>query len=123
MDRLQLIATLLSLIFLFYISRLVLRNKLREEYSILWICCAVLLLAFSFYERGLEIVAGWLGFAIPSNLVFSASIFAIFIYLLHLSVVASKLQRQNKQMAQKMALLERRLVEMEKKEADKKNDI
>lgn len=43
------------------------------------------------------------------NLVFTACIFAILVYLLHLSVVASKLHNQNKQMAQDIALLKEKV--------------
>jgi predicted ATP-grasp superfamily ATP-dependent carboligase len=47
--------------------------------------------------------------------VFTGAIFAILIYLLHLSVVVSKLQEQNKTLAQEMALLREEI--RKKKEA------
>lgn len=115
MNRIQLIAVFFSFAFLYYISRLIIRNKLREEYSIVWICCGFVLMVCSFYERGLDVLSQWTGFTIPANLVFTGSIFAIFVYLLHLSVVASRLQRQNKQMAQKIALLEKKLNSIDNK--------
>ena len=39
----------------------------------------------------------------PPNLIFTGAIAAILIYLLHLSVVVSKLQEQNKRLAQELA--------------------
>jgi len=112
MAKIQIIAIAVSLLFLFYIIRLIVKGKLREEYSIVWIACTVLLIVFSFWRSGLEIMAHLLGVYEAPNLVFTGAIFAVFIYLLHLSVVVSKLHKQNKQLAQEIALLRQ---EMKKK--------
>ncbi len=108
MAKIQIIAIAISVLFLLYIVRLILKGKLREEYSIVWIVCTVVLVLFSFWRDGLEVVSKALGIYAPPNLVFTAAIFAIFIYLLHLSVVVSKLQSQNKKMAQEIALLKQK---------------
>lgn len=111
MARIQIIAIAVSLLFLGYIIRLIVKGKLREEYSIVWIVCTLVLLVFSFWRNGLETMSHLLGIKEAPNLVFTGAIFAVLIYLLHLSVVVSKLQSQNKQLAQDIALL---------KEKDKK---
>lgn len=105
MAKIQIIAIVISLLFLTYIVRLIIRGKLREEYSIVWILCTAILILFSFWRSGLDVVSELLGIYAPPNLVFTVGIFATFIYLLHLSVVISKLQSQNKQLAQDIALL------------------
>ena len=105
MVRIQIIAIAASVLFLSYIARLIIKGKLREEYSIVWIVCTIVLVLFSFWRNGLEIIAHTLGVFEAPNLVFTGAIFAIFIYMLHLSVVVSKLQSQNKQLAQEIALL------------------
>ncbi len=112
MAKIQIIAIATSLLFLLYIIRLIIKGKLREEYSIVWIVCTVVLILFSFWRDGLEIMANLLGVYEAPNLIFTGAIFAIFIYLLHLSVVVSKLQSQNKQLAQDIAMLKEK---MEKK--------
>lgn len=112
MAKIQIIAIATSLLFLLYIVRLIIKGKLREEYSIVWIVCTVVLILFSFWRDGLEIMANLLGVYEAPNLIFTGAIFAIFIYLLHLSVVVSKLQSQNKQLAQDIAMLKEK---MEKK--------
>ncbi|MEI7669781.1 MAG: DUF2304 domain-containing protein, partial [Pseudomonadota bacterium] len=71
--------------------------------------CTVVLILFSFWRDGLAVVSDLVGVYSPPNLVFIAAIFAIFIYLLHLSVVISKLQSQNKQLAQDVALLKEKM--------------
>ncbi|WDF53918.1 DUF2304 domain-containing protein [Mucilaginibacter sp. KACC 22063] len=105
MGRIQIITIAASFLFLLYISRLIIKGRLREEYSIVWCICTIILLIFSFWRNGLAVMSELFGVYEPPNLVFTASIFAILIYLLHLSVVASKLHKQNKQMAQQIALL------------------
>jgi hypothetical protein len=109
MARIQIIAIAISVLFLLYIVRLIVKGKLREEYSIVWIVCTIVLVLFSFWRRGLDVVSKLLGVYSPPNLIFTAAIFAIFIYLLHLSVVVSKLQSQNKQLAQEIALMKEKM--------------
>jgi hypothetical protein len=105
MARIQIITILVNFLFVFYIARLIVKGKLREEYAIVWIACTLLLLVFSFWRNGLEVIARLLGVFEAPNLVFTGAIFAMLIYLLHLSVVASRLHAQNKKMAQEIALL------------------
>jgi hypothetical protein len=107
MIRIQVITLVISLLFLLYISRLIIKGKLREEYAIVWCVSTLLLVLFSFWKDGLFIMSNLFGVFIPTNLVFTASIFVILIYLLHLSVVSSKLYQQNKTMAQEIALLKK----------------
>ena len=105
MARIQIITIVVSLLFLFYVALLITRGKLREEYAIVWCVCTLILVVFSFWRDGLAVMSKLFGVYEPPNLVFTAAIFAILTYLLHLSVVASKLHKQNKQLAQEMALL------------------
>jgi hypothetical protein len=109
MAKIQIIAIIISLLFLLYIVRLIIKGKLREEYSIIWITCTLVLIVFSFWRQGLEVMAKLVGVYEAPNLVFTGAIFAIFIYLLHLSVVVSKLHSQNKQLSQDIALLKEKL--------------
>lgn len=109
MARIQIIAIAVSILFLFYIVRLIIKGKLREEYSIVWIISTIILVLFSFWRNGLEVLSKLLGVYEAPNLVFTGAIFAIFIYLLHLSVIVSKLYTQNKQLAQEIALLKEKL--------------
>lgn len=105
MGRIQVIAIIASLLFLYYIARLILKGKLREEYAIMWIICTAILVLFSFWRNGLNTVADLLGVIAPPNVVFIGAIFALLVYVLHLSVVVSKLQEQTKTLTQEIALL------------------
>lgn len=103
--RIQIIAIVVSLIFLLYVSRLIIKGKLREEYAIFWVISTIVLIVFAFWRQGLDWLAKIMGVYLAPNLVFTIAIFAILIYLLHLSIVVSKLHDKNKKMAQEIALL------------------
>ena len=105
----QLISIVASFCFLAYIASLIIRGRLRVEYSIVWIVSSFILILFSFWRSGLELLAGWLGVYAGINLAFAGAIFAVFIYLLHLSIVASRLHDQNRSLAQQIALLKEKL--------------
>lgn len=105
MEKIQIIAIIASLVFTFFVIRLIVKGKLREEYSIVWIFCTLFLILFSIWREGLDFVSNMLGIYEPPNFVFTTSVFVIFIYLLHLSIVVSRLYEQNKKLAQEIALL------------------
>jgi hypothetical protein len=109
MVRIQILTIVTNILFLVYISRLIVKGKLREEYAIVWIVCTLFIMVFSFWRKGLDVMAHLLGVYEAPNLVFTGAIFAILIYLLHLSIVASKLQNNIKQLSQEIALMKMRL--------------
>ncbi|MBL7778282.1 MAG: DUF2304 domain-containing protein [Chitinophagales bacterium] len=109
MARIQIIAIFTSILFLLQVAYLIHRGRLREEYAFIWIICTGIILFFSFWRDGLETMARLMGVYAPPNLVFMGAIFALLVYLLHLSVTVSKLQQQNKTLAQEHALLQQRM--------------
>jgi hypothetical protein len=119
MLRIQIITIIASVAFLFLVFRMVVKGRLREEYSIIWLLFTGILVTFSFWEKGLLLVSNLFGVYLPANLVFTISIFIALVYLLHLSVVASKLQKQNKLLAQEMALMK---IEIEKMKENIKSE-
>ena len=119
MLRIQLITIITSILFLGLVFRLIIKGRLREEYSIVWLLFTFILVVFSFWEKGLRILSNVFGVDVPANLIFTVSIFIALVYLLHLSVVSSKLQKQNKQLAQELALLK---LEMDMIKNDLKKD-
>lgn len=117
MTRIQIITIVITLLFLFYIARLITRGKLREEYAIVWCVCALVLAVFSFWTKGLDLMSRVFGVFDPPNLVFTAFIFIILIYLLHLSVVSSKSHHSVTRLTQELALMKEQM-KREKQEQD-----
>jgi len=117
MTRIQIITILINIIFIGYIARLIIKGKLREEYAIVWCLCTFVLVVFSFWAKGLELMSKLFGVFDPPNLVFTAFIFIILIYLLHLSVVSSKSHHSINRLTQELALMKEK---MKKAEQEKK---
>jgi hypothetical protein len=107
--RLQIIAIVIAVVFMFFIFRLITKGKLREEYSFIWIVCTALLLMFAVWRNGLDVIANLLGVFYAPSLIFLGAIFAIVIFLVHLSVVNSRQHKQIKELAQELALLKQKL--------------
>ncbi|RLD43652.1 MAG: DUF2304 domain-containing protein [Bacteroidetes bacterium] len=117
--KIQIISIVVSLGFLLYVSRLIIKGKLREEYAIFWVISTILLIIFSFWREGLDIIAKAVGVYLAPNLVFTSAIFAILIYLLHLSIVVSQLHDKNKTLTQDLALFKERISKLEEKLKEK----
>ena len=109
MERFQVYALLFSLSFLSYVLWQIKKGKLREEYAFIWILWTFVLMVLSVWRNGLDILARTFGVYSPPNLIFGGAIFAVLVYLLHLSLSVSKLQYQNKTLAQELALLKQKL--------------
>ena len=105
----QIIALTGASLFMLYVFRLIVRGQLREEYSIVWILCTIILIVFSIWRHGLEQISLALGVFYPPSLIFLAAIFAIIVFLVHLSVVISRLQSHIKSLTHEMAYLKQEL--------------
>ncbi|MBI5014190.1 MAG: DUF2304 domain-containing protein [Deltaproteobacteria bacterium] len=106
MIRIQLLSLVLSLGLLAFVVEMVRREKLLEQYSLLWIFGSVVLLALSASPRLLDRVAPVLGIAYPPAALFLGGIFLLVLLALHFSLVVSKLSKQTRILAQKLARLE-----------------
>ena len=69
--------TLTAIGFLAYVSRLILKRRLKEEYAIIWFVSTFLLALLSFRSDLLDTVAVLLGVAFAPNLLFAGVIFIV----------------------------------------------
>jgi hypothetical protein len=67
MEQLQIISILFSLMLLVYILRIIRNQRLKEEYSLLWLAISIVFLVFSAWRQGLEKLADLLGIAIHNS--------------------------------------------------------
>ncbi len=109
MERIQIVAIIASLSFLGSVLMQIKKGKLREEYAFVWILFTFALIGLSFWRSGLNLLGHIFGVYEPLNLIFTGAIFAILIYLLHLSTTVSRLQLQNRTLAQEIVLLREEL--------------
>lgn len=114
-DRSIIFAVVASVVALVVILELVRRRRLREEYSLLWLATAVVMLVVGVWRDLLHGLASTVGIAYPPNLLFLlAALFLLFIQL-YFSTVITKLTQENKEIAQQVALLRHEIAQLRAK--------
>lgn len=104
-DRSVVLAVAASIGALALVLELVRRRRLREEYSLLWLLTAFVMLIFSAWRDLLHGLAELVGIAYPPNLLFLLAVLFVLLILLYFSTVITRLTQENKEMAQQLALM------------------
>jgi hypothetical protein len=109
----QFVAVAVSGILLLLVIDLVRRRKLTEEYSFIWLLCALALLVLSLWRGVLDVGARWLGVFYPPAALLLVLVFFMFVALLYFSVVISGQRRQIEHLVEELAILDARLRQVE----------
>ncbi|HAR97009.1 MAG TPA: hypothetical protein DCR97_13780 [Deltaproteobacteria bacterium] len=104
----------ISLALLVTIFEFVRKRHLREEYAILWLLTALAIAVLSLWPGLVEKLSRITGFYYLTSVVFIVFVFIIGV-LMHYSIVISKMRENNKEMVQKLGLLDQRIREMDKR--------
>ena len=114
--KFQIIIGVMSFILLLITFELIRKERLREEYSILWLFTGGVTLVLSFWPQFFlsKFLTQITGLYYLSAVVVIAFLFLLLI-VLHFSVVVSKLTDRNKELAQRHALLELEFKELRRR--------
>jgi len=82
------------------------RRKLREKYAALWLTVSVVTLFLAIFPEPLFHVSDWLGFGLPSNLVFFAGGTVLLVISMQLSSETGRLEAETQRLAEEHALLQ-----------------
>jgi hypothetical protein len=115
--RLQVVAILGALGLLVFVLELVRRRALMERYALLWLFSAVVILGLAIWQDALTVLARQMGIVSAPNALFFVALGFILLLLLHFSAAMSRLTDQSKVLAQRQALLEQRLRDVEQSAA------
>jgi hypothetical protein len=111
--RIQILSIVVSGALLLVVLELVRRKAFLERYALLWLLSAVVLLGLSAWRGFLQVVADAVGIAYPPNALFLVAFGFVLVLLLHFSLAVSKLSDRSKMLAQRLALIEQRLFDVE----------
>ncbi|CAN5551817.1 N/A [soil metagenome] len=111
-EPIQILAIVVSLALLLLVLDLVRRKKLTEEYSFVWIVCALALLALSVGRALLDAVALALGIYYPPAALLLVLIFFVFVASLSFSVVISRQRQQIERLMEDVAILDAHVREL-----------
>jgi hypothetical protein len=112
-ERVEIVAILGSLGLLLLVVELVRRKKLAEGYSLLWLLTAIVLLGLSLWRSSLDALARLVGIFYPPSALFVVAFGFVLIILLNFSALVSRLSYENKELAQRVAILDWRLRRLE----------
>ena len=101
----RLVALALGLALLIFIIDLVRRRKLKEEYSVLWVTTAVVMLVLSVWFELLVWITDLIGGVAPSSTLFFFGLLFVFFMLLHFSLRVSALERRLVALVQEIGLM------------------
>jgi hypothetical protein len=98
------------------IVQFVRRKQLDEKYALLWLVAGVLMMFAPLATRTIDALSTALGFHYPPAFILLLGFFALCLINLQFSVVISRLTKQNKLLAQRYAIIERRIKQLEAQE-------
>jgi hypothetical protein len=101
----RIIAVGASLLVLGLVIELVRRRRLKEEYSVLWVITALVLLVLSLWYPLLLKITELVGAVMPSSTLFFFGLVFALLMLLHFSVRVSSMERRVTMLVQEMGLL------------------
>lgn len=103
--RIRFLTILAAVLILAMIIELVRRRKLKEEYSVLWVLTATLLVVLSVWYGLLVKLTHLIGGTVPSSTLFFFGLMFVVSLLLHFSIRVSLLERRITSLVQEIALL------------------
>lgn len=115
--RVQIVSILAAFGLLVVVLEMVRRRRLLERYALLWLFAALVILALAVWRGALEQVAKAVGIYSPPNALFFIALGFVLVLLLHFSAAVSRLADQSKVLAQRQALVEQQLRELQQRQA------
>lgn len=92
------------------------KKDLNLKYSLLWIFSGIIMLVFVCFPALLDELSYFLGISSPTNMLFAAELFFMMLITMSITSIVSKQNEKSKRTIQQMALLEKRIRELESKE-------
>ena len=105
-DKIQVFSILFSLFIFFFIFTLVKNRRIREEYSLLWFAMSGCFLYLSLDRYAIDRLGDLFGVAYKPIVFTLLTTGFIFLLLIHLTAVITRLSEQNKELIQEMGLLQ-----------------
>lgn len=121
-SQIQIVAITVSLLLFLFIMYLIRSQRLKEEYSLLWIFFSVVFIVFSFWRNGLDYISEFLGVAYPPAALFMILLMAIFLILIEFSIIISKLSNKNKTLAQEIGMMKYEIEKLKKAEGEREKE-
>ncbi|WP_416828370.1 DUF2304 domain-containing protein [Ectobacillus polymachus] len=101
---LQIFVFVCALVFSFVVIRLLLKNRISERNSVIWLGGAIAILLISGNAAFVDHAARWLGIDYPPTLLFLLSTLVLLLFSLYQTIQITKLSSKIKDISQYLAL-------------------
>lgn len=105
----------IGLLVMIYVYKKVAKNKMVEKESFFWMFGAIMIFLLSLFPQVLDFVADKLYIYYPPSMLFMIGIIFTLILVFRLTIYVSILQQQVKELAQRNAILEKKLDNIDRK--------
>lgn len=112
--RLRILLMIAVFVYFIMVFQLLKRKTLNLKYTLLWLASGFIMLLLVVFPQMLQFFAQLVGIAAPMNALFSVAFFCIIMILMALTAIVSKQNNRNKDLIQSVALLEKRIRDLEK---------
>ncbi|PLX98704.1 MAG: DUF2304 domain-containing protein [Desulfuromonas sp.] len=109
-------AFIVSILIFVFVIELVRRRKVREEYAVLWLLTAVVMLLMVVRYDWLVSITNLIGAVLPTTTLFVFSIIFLLLISVQFSIKLSELSDKVKNLAQENALLGERIEQLSERE-------
>jgi hypothetical protein len=103
----------LAVVICILIFELLRRRRMLERYAIVWFVAGVCVLVLALWKGLLTTLSHAAGIYYPPSALFAVTFIFVLVMLVNFSTTVSRLSEQNNKLAQRLALLQRRLEDRE----------
>jgi len=100
----QILAIILSIVFLLSVLVLLRFYFLPEKYAVIWLVAAVVSVVLSFFPQILSALSDFFGISQPINLLFFAAFFVVLMLLMQLSLELARTRDELRRVVQRVAV-------------------
>lgn len=104
--RLQLFIALASIVLFLSVLELIRQRQLRQQYALLWLLSAAVVFLLAIFKGSVHTLANLFQVEYPPSLIFVVGLGFVIAIQLEQAVTISRLSRQNRELAQKLAIHE-----------------
>ena len=120
--RVQVFFMIIVLVFLVFIVQLLKKNKINLKYTLLWLIASFVLLIITIFPSTMYWISNMLGVKTPINSALILGCMFIILILITITSIVSSLNKNLRKLTQEVALLEKRVRELEKNKCEEENE-
>ena len=104
---------IIAIIFFIYVLGLIVKEKLKIKYCVLWLGYSLILILISFNVNFIEFISNELNIYYAPSTIFLIGLIFLMVYILHLSIVITKQDKYIVNLVQEVSLLKQRVLKTE----------